>query len=141
MAKFINQDITVVVNGVTLSDHAFSVDISAEREQIDVSGFNSTGAKEFLPGASDETVTIGFLQDFASASVHQTLEPLYRNSSTFVLSIKPTSSSVSSTNPSFAGTAAMFSYTGLSGELGGRSEISAVFKSANTLSPLRWYTA
>ena len=141
MAKFINQDVTIVVNGVTLSDHGFSVDISAERDQIDVSGFNSTGAKEFLPGASDETVTIGFLQDFAASSVHATLEPLYRNSTTFVLSVKPTSASTSSTNPAFAGTAALFSYTGLSGELGGRSEITATFKSANTLSPLRWYTA
>ena len=141
MAKFINQDITITINSVELDDHAFSVDIQAEREQIDVSGFNATGSKEFLPGASDETVTIGFLQDFAAASVHATLEPLYRNSSTFVMSIKPTSASVSATNPSFAGTAAMFSYSGLSGELGGRSEITAVFKSANSLTPLRWYTA
>lgn len=141
MAKFINQDIVVSINGVDLSDHAFSVDIQLEREQVDVSGFNSTGAKEFLPGPSDQTVTIGFLQDFASSKVHQTLEPLYTNSSTFGMSIKPTSSSVSATNPRFWGTAAMFSYGGLNGELGARSEITAVFKSADTINPLKWATA
>lgn len=141
MAKFINQDITIIVNGVELDDHAFSVDTPAEREQVDVSGFNSTGAKEFLPGASDETVTIGFLQDFAANEVHATLEPLYRNSSTFPLIIKPTSASVSATNPAFQGTAALFSYNGLSGELGSRSEITAVFKSADPTSPLAWATA
>jgi len=141
MAKFINQDIVVSINGVDLSDHAFSVDISLEREQIDVSGFNSTGAKEFLAGPSDQTVTIGFLQDFAASKVHATLEPLYTNSSTFGMSIKPTSSSVSATNPRFWGTAALFSYGGLSGSLGERSEISVVFKSADTQSPLRWSTS
>ena len=141
MAKFILQDGFVSVNGVTLSDHAFNVDTPQEREQIDVSGFNSTGAKSFLPGSTDETVTIQFLQDFASTSVHQTLEPLYRNSSTFALIIRPTSSAVSATNPAFQGTAALFSYNGLSGNLGDRSEITAVFKSADNTAPLAWATA
>ncbi len=141
MAKFINQDVLVSVAGVTLSDHAFSVDVPQSREQIDVSGFNSTGAKEFLPGATEETVTIGFLQDFAAAKVHATLSPLYQNSSTFALIIAPTSGGISSTNPYFQGTAALFEYNGLSGELGNRSEITAVFKSADALSPLGWATA
>jgi hypothetical protein len=141
MAKFINQNIVVKVNSVDLSDHAFSVDTPAEREQVDVSGFNSTGAKEFLPGSTDETVTIGFLQDYAASSVHATLEPLYRNSSTFLLQIWPSGSVTSSTNPVFQGTAAMFSYNGLAGDLGSRSEISAVFKSADALAPLQWATA
>ena len=141
MSKFINQDISISVNGVTLSDHAFNVDLPAERDQIDVSGFNSTGAKSFLPGATDETVTIQFLQDFGSASVHQTLSPLYTNSTTFALIIKPTSAGISATNPAFQGTAALFSYNGLSGNLGDRSEITAVFKSADNLAPLAWATA
>lgn len=141
MAKFILQDGYVSVNGTDLSDHAFNVDTPAEREQIDVSGFNATGAKTFLPGTTDETVTIQFLQDFAANKVHQTLEPLYTNSTTFALIIRPTSSAVSSTNPAFQGTAALFSYNGLSGNLGDRSEITAVFKSADNLAPLAWATA
>src|SRR5574338_411653 len=103
LGKFINQDVSISVNGVDLSDHGFNVDLPAEREQIDVSGFNSTGAKSFLPGATDATATVQFLQDFAANKVHQTLEPLYRNSSTFALIIKPTSGSTSATNPAFQG--------------------------------------
>ena len=141
MGKFINQDVSISVAGVTLSDHAFNVDLPAERDQIDVSGLNSTGAKSFLPGATDETVTIQFLQDFAANSVHATLQPLYSNSSTFALIIKPTSAGTSGTNPAFQGTAALFSYNGLSGNLGDRSEITAVFKSADNLAPLAWATA
>ena len=141
MAKFILQDGYVAVAGTVLSDHAFNVDLPQEREQIDVSGFNATGQKSFLPGATDATATVQFLQDFASGSVHQTLEPLYRNSSTFLLDIRPTSTVVSATNPTFRGTAALFSYNGLSGNLGDRSEITAVFKSADNLAPLAWATA
>ena len=57
MAKFINQDVSISVNAVSLSDHGFSVDLQQTRDQIDVSGFNSTGAKSFLPGSTEETVT------------------------------------------------------------------------------------
>ena len=141
MAKFILQDVTVSVNAVDLSDHAFSVDLAQVRDQIDVSGFNSTGAKSFLPGSTEETVTIGFRQDFASSKVHATINPLYQNSSTFALVIKPTSSGISSTNPAFYGTAAIFEYNGLSGNLGDASDISCVFKSADNTAPLKWFTA
>ena len=141
MAKFILQDVTVSVNGTDLSDHAFTIDLPQSRDQVDVSGFNSTGAKSFLPGSTEETVTIGFRQDFAASKVHAVCEPLYRNSSTFALIIKPTSASVSSTNPAFSGTAAMFEYNGLSGNLGEASDIQVVFKSADNTAPLRWATA
>ena len=141
MAKFILQDVTVSVNGVSLGDHAFSIDLPQSRDQIDVSGFNSTGAKSFLPGSTEETVTIGFRQDFASSKVHQTVEPLYRNSSTFALVIKPTSSGISATNPCFRGTAAMFEYNGLSGNLGEASDITVTFKSADNTAPLAWATS
>lgn len=141
MAKFILQDVTISINGTDLSDHGFSMDTAQARDQIDVSGFNSLGAKSFLPGSTEETVTIGFRQDFASSKVHQTLSALYAASSTFPLIIKPTSASVSATNPAFSGTAAMFEYNGLSGNLGDASDISAVFKSADNTAPLKWNTA
>lgn len=141
MAKFILQDATVSVNGVDLSDHAFSLDLPQTRDQVDVSGFNSTGAKSFLPGSTDETATVGFRQDFAASKVHATLFALYQNSSTFALIIKPTSASVSATNPAFSGTAALFEYNGLSGNLGDASDISVVFKTADNTAPLKWNTA
>lgn len=141
MAQFRLTNGYVSINGVDLSDHAFSLDISQEREQVEISGFNSGGYKSFLPGSSDETVTIGFRQDFASSKVHQTLEPLYSNSSTFVIVIAPNGSSITSTNPAFSGTAAIFNYQGLNGSFGEVSNISAVFKSGNPSDPLGWATA
>ena len=77
MSKFLLSDCKVVVNNVNLSDHAFNVDTPSTKEQVDVSGFSPTGAREFLPGQEDQTITIQFLQDYAAAKVHATLEPLY----------------------------------------------------------------
>ena len=77
MPKFISTDWKVVVNSVDLSDHAFDVQITDEKEQIDVSGFSPTGRREFLPGIQDQTIAISFLQDFASAEVHATIWPIY----------------------------------------------------------------
>lgn len=127
MAKTRLTDVSVVVNGVTLSDHAFAVDLPSEKERIDVSGFSSTGTKEYLAGNAEQTITIQFLQDFASASVHQTLEPLYTAQTLHLITIKPTSSAVSATNPKFSGSAYLLAYNGLSGELNSRSEITATF--------------
>jgi hypothetical protein len=115
VAKYINTDVKVVVNNVNLSDHAFRVSTPAEKEQVDVSGFSATGTREFLPGVADQTIEVSFLQDFGTNSVHQTLEPLFRLGTTF---------------PLFGGTASLFTYNGLDGELNARGELAATFKPA-----------
>lgn len=132
MAKYILTDGYVEINGTDLSDHAHSLDTPMERERVDVSGFNSTGAKEYLPGSQDQTCTIGFRQDFATSEVHQTVQPLYANSSTFGFSVRPTSSAVSATNPRFWGTASIFTYNGLSGEISAVGEVSVELRPATS---------
>ena len=125
MAKYLLTDGYTEINGVDLSDHGHTLDTPQEKERVDVSGFNSAGTKEFLPGSKEESVTIGFRQDFAASKVHATLEPLFRNNTTFAFEIRPTSGSVSATNPRFWGTAAIFSYNGLSGEISTVGEVTA----------------
>lgn len=141
MGKYINTDVKVVVNSVDLSNHAFGVDTPSEKEQIDVSGFSPTGTREFLPGLADQTIEVRFLQDFGTNSVHQTLNPLYTSGTTFVVSVQPDSDTgTSATNPVYGGTAVLYSYNGLSGELNARGEITATFKPApNSL--FAWGTA
>jgi hypothetical protein len=131
VAKYINTDVKVVVNNRNLSDHAFRVSSPSEKEQVDVSGFSSTGTREFLPGVADQTIEVSFLQDFGTNSVHQTLEPLFRAGTTFPLFIQPDSDAgTSASNPIFGGTAALFTYNGLDGELNARGEVAATFKPA-----------
>jgi hypothetical protein len=132
VAKYVLTDGYVEINGVDLSDHAHNLDTPQEKERVDVSGFNSTGAKEFLPGSKEESATIAFRQDFASNKVHQTLEPLFRNNSTFGFSIRSSSSSVSATNPRYWGTASLFTYNGLTGEISGAGEVIAELRPATS---------
>ncbi len=128
MSKFILTDAYVEINGVDLSAYAFAVDTPQEREEVDVSGFNSTGAKSYLPGSKDQTVTIQMLQSFATNLVHQTLNPLFVNSSTFGFSVRPTSSAISATNPRYWGTASLYQYNALAGDISARSEIEVVLR-------------
>jgi hypothetical protein len=132
MSKFILTDGSVVVNGVDLSDHAFSLDIPLSREVIDVSGFSPTAAKESLPGQKTEEITVGFLQDFAASKVDATLYPLYSSGSQFLVTVKPTSSSPSATNPTYSGTVILSTYSPISGQLNARSEITATFNAATS---------
>ena len=100
-----------------------------------------SGTREFLPGLADQTIEVRFLQDFGTNSVHQTLNPLYTSGTTFVVSVQPDSDTgTSATNPVYGGTAVLYSYNGLSGELNARGEITATFKPApNSL--FAWGTA
>jgi len=139
MGKFVSTDWRVVVNNQDLSDHAFNVDAPQEREQVDVSGFG--GSREFLPGQEDSTLTIQFLSDFGSNSVHATLYPLFSTvGTTFPVYVQPfNGDGTSDTNPLFGGTASLFSYNGGAATLNERGELTAEFKPAPN-SQFQWGT-
>lgn len=130
MPKFISTDWKIVVNGVNLSDHCFDIQIGDEKEQVDVSGFSTTGRKEFLPGTQDQTITAQFLNDYGAGSVHATIWPLYEGGSSFPIIVQPDSDAgTSSTNPTYSGTANVFSYPP-SATLNERAEVTIEFKPA-----------
>ena len=140
MAKYLLTDGYVEINGTDLSDHAHTLDTPQEKERVDVSGFNSAGTTEFLPGRKEESATIGLRQDFAASKCHAILEPLFRNNTTFGFSVRPTSSAVSATNPRFWGTASIFSYNGLNGEIGNVGELVAELR-PSTSTGFVWATS
>jgi hypothetical protein len=131
VSKFLLKNVKVMVNAVDLSSHAFNVDTPSDKEQVDVSGFSPTGTREYLPGMADQTIEVQFENDFAAASVHATLQPLFANGTTFTVYVSPdATAAVSATNPAYGGTGCLFSYNGLSGALNARSETTATFKPA-----------
>lgn len=132
MAKFLLKEAFVSIDGVDLSDHAFSLDTPSEKERVDVSGFNAEGTKEFLVGNREDSITIGFLQDFAAGSVHATLYPLYRDDEVFPVLIRHLSSlPASATNPQLTGNGQLQQYNGISGELNARSEMTVTINAAD----------
>lgn len=125
--KTIASDVYVQVAGATLSNWAFKVDMHLEKDKIEVSGFNSAGSREFLPGQSNEEFVISFRQDFGSSAVDQTIWPLYNSGTSFVVNIKPTSATLSSTNPLFSATCNVYEYHPLDADLGAASETAVTF--------------
>jgi hypothetical protein len=140
MPKYLLTKAKITIAGTDLSIFGFSLDTPDARDEVDVSGFNSAGTREYLPGQRDQTITIGFLQSFGTSEVHRTLQPLYESGTTFPISVVPDSSAaVSASNPSFGGTASLYSYNGLSGQLNARGEITATFRPA-TNTGFQWGT-
>ncbi len=144
MGKFILTNVKVVVNGSDFSGHAFNVDTPQTKEQIDVSGFNATKSREFLPGQEDDSLVVQFLQDFST--VHPVLYPLFSSGSAFSVWVMPdataagTAGTASATNPIYGGSATLYEYNGLSGALNARAEMTCTFKPAPN-SVFSWATA
>ena len=98
MAKFAATDFSVTVAGTDLSSSLTSVELNLEADDKDTTTFGS-GFRTRVGGLKQGSVRLNFLQDFAAGSVEATLYPLLGTIATVV--IKPTSGTVSATNPTY----------------------------------------
>ncbi len=139
--KYVLTDGYVLISGgvfgsADLSTYAHTVDTPSTNEVVDVSGFNPQASKEFLPGPRDDTVTLGFRQAFTTGTsgVHGVFSGLYTSGGTFTFDIRAvsptTNSTVSVTNPAYRGTAVLYEYNGINGELSSSGEVTVSFKPA-----------
>ncbi|WP_305781494.1 hypothetical protein [Nocardia nova] len=129
--KTVLKQCLIEVNGVDLSDHASSVELSMEKADIDTTNF-SGGGKEHAHGLSDDKITINFQQDFDAAEVNATLMPLYTGESEFTVVVRPNPGAVSATNPNFTATCILLKYQPLSGKVGDLSETKVEFQTQRT---------
>lgn len=130
MATFVLTDASVTINSVDLSDHVRSVTMSYEAESVDDTNMADT-TRINTGGLLNYGVEVEFSQDFAASEVDATLFSLVGSTTTVV--IKPTSSAVSSTNPSFSGTMLLTSYTPVTGTVGDLATATASFVPAGAL--------
>lgn len=98
MPKFAATDFSVTVAGTDLSTSLTSVELNLEADDKDTTTFGS-GFRTRVGGLKQGSVRLNFLQDFAAGSVEATLYPLLGTIATVV--IKPTSGTVSATNPTY----------------------------------------
>jgi hypothetical protein len=120
MGKFVLKNASVVINGVDLSNHCSKVTIATTFDDVDMTSFGDT-YKEHAQGMGDATMTFTFFQDFAAGSLDATLWPLSQSGSTFLISVKPTSAAVSSTNPRYDMNGILLSYNPIDGGVGDAS--------------------
>lgn len=130
MAITVLTDAVVIINGVTLSDHARKVTVEDNRAEVDVTAFGATN-KAVTKGLGDATMTVEFFQDFAAGKIHATLQPLIASSTAVTVEARATSSARSATNPAYLMSALLMDYNMLDGAVGDASVITATFRNAS----------
>ena len=99
MAKFSATDYDITINSVNFSTSLAAATLDISREQLEITSFGNT-ARRYIAGLQDASLTLSFHQDFAVGSVDSTL---FTNlGGTVAITIKPTSGSVTSSNPVFS---------------------------------------
>jgi hypothetical protein len=101
----------VMIDTTDLSNFARDVRLSSEAERIDVSGFNATGAQEFLAGQLTQSVTVEFYGAYGAGETHAVLYPLHKNRTTAAFKWRPDGTTpVSATNPELRGNVQVLTY-------------------------------
>jgi hypothetical protein len=103
---------SVVVDSVDLSDLCRSVRFTSEHEQVDVSGFNPTGANEYLSGPTTQSLTCEFFGSYGTGEVHATLYPIHSGREIVPIAWRPDQTAVvSATNPELRGNVQLLQYS------------------------------
>lgn len=131
--KYTNRNMYFAINGTALSDHVSSVTVEDSAEEIDFTSFSGNGYREFGQGLKDCTISVTFFQDYAAASVHSIVQPLYASGGTLTVAIRPDAgAAISSTNPAGTMIARVYGYSGMGGAVGDAATFDASFRNAGT---------
>ena len=121
MAKFVATDYNITINGADFSTSLAAVTLDVTIEEQDTTAFGST-ARTRIGGLQDASVSLDFHQDFGASSVDATLWPLLGSNATVV--IKPTSGTVSATNPTYTFEALVTQYQPFASTVGDLATLS-----------------
>ena len=130
MAKFVATDYSITINGSDFSSSLAAVTLDITAEEQDTTAFGS-GYRTRIGGLKDGSVTLDFHQDFGAASVDATIFPLLGTQATVV--IKPTSSSVGPTNPSYTATCLVTQYQPFASNVGELSSLSLTWPTSGSV--------
>jgi hypothetical protein len=102
----------IEIDHIDLSDFFSQIGFSSENEQVDVSGFNSTGVDEFLAGKNTASVSGTVFGAYGANETWAVLWPLHRDRTVFPIKWRVDSSAgVSATNPELRGNAQILSWS------------------------------
>ena len=124
MSKFVWKDAYIAINGTVFSDHASSVTVTDQADQVEFTAFSANSYREFGQGLKDATIAVTWFNDFAANSIYATLQPLYASGGTFGVEVRPTSAAVSATNPKATMTGRLYAFS-----IGGAVGDAATFES------------
>jgi len=131
LAKFIATDYKVLINGTNFSTSLASVELPVEIDEQEVTAFGSSWRTR-IAGLKSGSITLEFHQDFGAASIDATLWPLLGTNAT--VSVTPTSSTVSATNPTYSGEFLVTQYTPYASTVGDLATLSVTWPLNGALS-------
>jgi hypothetical protein len=116
MAIFVATDFSVTINGSTaLASYLTQVELKTTANDVTTTAFGSPWVTR-VAGLKEGSLTLQFNQDYAAGMVDATLYPLLGANATVV--IKPTSTAVSASNPSYSVVCVVNDLTPVSGNIG-----------------------
>ena len=121
---FLNNTLVVTLNSVDLSDQVTAVTINQTFDELETTSMGAS-SHTFVKGLESSTVTLDFINSYASSEVAATLQAAY--GTTVPLVIKPTSAVISATNPEYQTTILVNNLTPVSGSVGDLSTQSITF--------------
>ena len=130
MAAFAYTDATLTVGGTDLSDHVVSLGLNVDGDELDITAMGDTW-KDRIIGLKSWSINVEFHQDFAASKTFWTIWDANGTKPSSV--VKPTSSAVSATNPSFTGTPLINAFPILTGSVGSLSTISVSWNGGGAL--------
>jgi hypothetical protein len=130
MAKFAATDYFVSINGTNFSTSLNSVELAIEADDLETTAFGET-FRTRIGGLKQASLTLNFMQDFAAGSVDAVLSPLLATLATVV--IKPTSGTVTATNPSYTMLALVTQYSPFASSVGDIASLSVTFPISGTV--------
>lgn len=126
--KLILRDVSVIVDGTTLTTSARSVNVNFSADELDTTAFGGSGWREFEPGLKAGEIEVEFYQGFDSGGVHDTLWPLAESNDEFVIRIGPKGDSGASDNPVLVASVKLYAYRFLQGDVGAASTNPVTFR-------------
>jgi hypothetical protein len=130
MAKFAATDYKVTINGTNFSTSLNQVELALSSDDLETTAFGGT-FRERIGGLKTGSLTLQFMQDFAVSSIDATLFPLFNTLATVV--ITPTSSAVSSANPSYTAVCLVNAYSPHASSVGDLATFSITWPTSGTV--------
>lgn len=130
MAKFAATDYAVSINGTQFGTSLNSAELTIEADDLETTAFGGT-FRTRVGGLKSASITLNFMQDFAAASVDQTLNGLVGSIATVV--IIPAGTVVSATNPSYSSTCLVTQYSPMASSVGDLATFSVTWPVTGTV--------
>jgi len=124
MAKFVATDYAITIGTADFSSSIAAVTLDISTDEQETTAFGND-YRTRIAGLKDASITLDFHQDFGAASVDATLFPLLGSAVAF--EVKPTSGSVTATNPAYSGTAIVTAYSPFANSVGDLATLSVTW--------------